>query len=155
MNTVPSGEPQDNGKLLRVVADTNVFVSALQFGGSAEHLWLLAQAGLFTLYVSVAILEELSGVLALKFRWSQSMIREAMSEIRDHTQIVTPREPLAVIIDDPDDDRILECAVAASAHIIVSGDQHLRKLRIFRNIAIMSLTDFLDSRPWEQHAGEP
>jgi len=137
---------------LRVVADTNIFVSALQFGGAAEDLWFLAQAGLFDLFVSAAILEELAGVLAAKFRWSRPHVQEAVSEIRDHTQLVQPREDLAVIRDDPDDDRILECAVEADAHVVVSGDSHLLKLKAFGSIPVMSLAHFLESRPWERGA---
>jgi predicted nucleic acid-binding protein len=48
-----------------------------------------------------------------------------------------------VIADDPSDDRILECAVAGRADLIVSGDRHLRKLTVYRNIGIAGPSDFL------------
>jgi putative PIN family toxin of toxin-antitoxin system len=153
MNTVESGNPRAEARL-RVVADTNIFVSALQFGGAAEDLWLLARAGLFDLFISAAILEELAEVLAEKFEWSRSLLQEALSEIRAHAQLVRPQESLAVIHNDPSDDRILECAVEAEAHAIVSGDAHLRKLKVFRGIPVMSLADFLGSKPWERRAEE-
>jgi putative PIN family toxin of toxin-antitoxin system len=147
MSTVESSNPRAEARF-RVVADTNIFVSAPQFGGAAEDLWLLARAGLFDLFISPAILEELAEVLAAKFDWSRSRLQEALSEIRAHARLVRPRESLAVIHDDPSDDRILECAVEAEAHVIVSGDSHLRKLKVFRGIAVISLAQFLGSKPW-------
>jgi uncharacterized protein len=48
-----------------------------------------------------------------------------------------------VIGDDPDDDRILECALAGKADLVVSGDRHLRKLKSFRGIGIVHPSDFL------------
>ena len=58
-------------------------------------------------------------------------------------EIVIPKISLQMISDDPDDDRILECAVAGRADLIVSGDRHLRKLRSFENVGIVAPRDFL------------
>jgi hypothetical protein len=54
-----------------------------------------------------------------------------------------PTITLRVIAEDPTDDRILECAVAGGAGLIVSGDRHLRKPKSFRNIGIVQPSDFL------------
>jgi predicted nucleic acid-binding protein len=54
-----------------------------------------------------------------------------------------PKITLQVIAEDPTDDRILECAVAGRADLIVSGDRHLRKLKSFREIGIVQPSDFL------------
>jgi predicted nucleic acid-binding protein len=56
---------------------------------------------------------------------------------------------LAVVTEDPDDDRVLECAVAAHADAIVSGDRHLLRLGSFKSIVIQSSRQFLDSKAWE------
>ena len=93
-------------------------------------------------------MEELAGVLAVKFGWGRAILQEALSEIRAHAHLVRPRESLAVIHDDPSDDRILECAVEAEAHAIVSGDSHLRRLKEFRGMAVMDMAEFLESKPW-------
>jgi predicted nucleic acid-binding protein len=58
-------------------------------------------------------------------------------------EIVSPRIALRVIAEDPADDRILECALAGGAGLVVSGDHHLQKLRSFRNIGIVRPSDFL------------
>ena len=50
---------------------------------------------------------------------------------------------LHVILHDPDDNRILECAVEGQAHLIVSGDRDLRRLKIYQGIPIVTPTDFL------------
>lgn len=46
--------------------------------------------------------------------------------------------------DDPDDDRILECAVAAGAQVLVSGDKHLLRLGAFEGIRIVPVAEFLE-----------
>ena len=58
-------------------------------------------------------------------------------------EIIRPTIRLRVIAEDPTDDRILECALAGGADLIVSGDRHLRKLKSFRNIGIVQPSDFL------------
>ncbi len=50
---------------------------------------------------------------------------------------------LQVIASDPDDDRILECALAGNADLIVSGDRHLTRVKAFEGIGIVRPTDFL------------
>jgi len=54
-------------------------------------------------------------------------------------------ESLAIIKDDPDDDRVLECAVAGHADYIVSGDRHLLKLGSYDSIPILTVRQFLDT----------
>jgi predicted nucleic acid-binding protein len=50
-----------------------------------------------------------------------------------------------VIAEDPDDNRVLECAVKGGAELIVSGDRHLLKLAQYRGIAIVTVRQFLES----------
>jgi predicted nucleic acid-binding protein len=57
--------------------------------------------------------------------------------------VVEPKIALRVIKADPDDDRILECALAGDADLIVSGDHHLTKLKDFEGIGIVRPVDFL------------
>ena len=59
------------------------------------------------------------------------------------SNIVSPSMRLRLIADDPDDDRILECAIAGKEDLIVSGDHHLRKLKNFRNVGIVRPGDLL------------
>lgn len=129
--------------MIRVVADTNVYVSALVFGGAPEEVLLLAQAGAFSLYISPAIREELSRVLAEKFGWEETRVRAALGAIAGFTIPAIPNTAVNVIAEDAADNRILECALEASAEVIVSGDQHLLRLKKFRGIVILNPRQFL------------
>jgi predicted nucleic acid-binding protein len=62
---------------------------------------------------------------------------------RIFTRRVSSTETLDVVKADPDDNRILECAVAAGSDVIVTGDAHLLQLGAYRGISIMKVADFL------------
>ncbi len=121
----------------RIVADTNIYISALNFSGMADEVLALGRAG--------PILDEIGGVLARKFRWSATRVREARAAIGDFTVLVHPREPVSVVREDEADNRILECALAAGADAIVTGDHHLLELRRFGGVRITTPREFLDA----------
>jgi predicted nucleic acid-binding protein len=75
--------------------------------------------------------------------WSESEIIAQLKLVVRVAKIVEPKFTLEVITADPDDDRILECAVAGNADLIVSGDRHLTKFKAFRSIGIVRPIDFL------------
>jgi uncharacterized protein len=97
----------------------------------------------FTLLVSPTILREVAGVLREVVHWRETDIVANLKLVAKVAEIVSPTISLRVIADDPDDDRILECALAGKADVIVSGDRHLRKLKSFGSIAIVQPSDFL------------
>lgn len=130
----------------RIVADTNIYVSALNFAGTADEVLALGRAGLIELCISPAILDEICGVLARKFRWSATRVREARAAIGNFTVLVHPQESVSVVREDEADNRILECALAAGADAIVTGDHHLLQLRRFRGARIATPRKFLDAK---------
>jgi putative PIN family toxin of toxin-antitoxin system len=134
--------------VLRVVADTNIFISALNFGGTCDEVLSLARRNRIAMFVSPPILEEIEGVLRRKFGWSAAKTREALAAIRAFTRLVAPQRPIHVIKEDDPDNRILECALEARATTVVTGDGHLRRLHRYRGIEIQSPSEFLESRPW-------
>lgn len=128
---------------MRVVFDTNISISALAFpGGNAETAYRKAIHGEFELFTSVAILTETARVLQTKFEWAQEKTRQAIQEISQTSTVLRPR-PVLHLLKDELDNRILECAIAAQADWIVSGDRHLLALRRHARSAIVSLADFL------------
>ena len=131
---------------MRAVADTNVYISALNFGGTAEEVLALARAGSVTLFVSAPILEEVEGVLIKKFAWSARSAGDAIAAIRGFATVVSPRETLRIILHDDPDNRILECAVEAAADAVLTGDHDLLQLGTFRSIRILSPRQFLEER---------
>ena len=96
------------------------------------------------LAVSEPILAEVRRVLGDKFRRAPEEVAEADRLIRGFAELVTPTRRLAVVVEDPEDDRILECAVAAGAQVLVSGDKHLLRLGKFEGIVIVTVAAFLD-----------
>jgi uncharacterized protein len=128
---------------VRVVFDTNIYISALAIpGGNAEDAYLEAVRGTFELYTSVAILTETARVLQTKFDWADDKVREAVQSIGQVATVLRPRPTLHILDDEPDN-RILECAIAAQAEFVVSGDRHLLALKQHANITMICLADFL------------
>ena len=96
----------------------------------------LARERKINLTVSDAILDEIADVLARKFDFTPEDIAEARGWITGMARTVTPRVELDVIREDPSDNRILECAVAAGSDYIVSGDKDLLRLGGYDSIRI-------------------
>lgn len=129
---------------LTVTADTNVYVSALHFGGKPRQLREAARVGLFDLAISDPILAEVERVLDTKFGWEGGRLTAARRALSGIARRVVPERGIAAVPDDPDDDRLLECAVAAGAQVLVSGDKHLLRLSAFEGIQILPVAEFLD-----------
>ncbi len=129
---------------MRVVFDTNIYISAfITPGGRGETAFLTAVDGRFRLFTSIPILTETAHKLTGKFRWDREHMAEAVQHIATVAEVVRPRRRLTVLTDDPDN-RILECARAARADFVVTGDKHLLRLGRFGAARIVTLADFLD-----------
>lgn len=128
---------------MRVVFDTNIFISAFMFpGGRAEAALAKVVEGDVQLFVSKALIHEVLDVLSRKFdRDAEELARVAvyMSELG---KVVQPKRKLAVLRDEPDN-RILECGVAGRADVIVTGDQAMLALGEYKGVRIVTLKDFL------------
>jgi putative PIN family toxin of toxin-antitoxin system len=128
---------------LRIVLDTNVYISAALHGGLAETALNFASVGKVTLVTSTVILDELVEKLRDKLGWAEDQIELFLTTVRAITQLVEPGSRLAVVADDEDDNRILECAVAGEAMLIVTFDQDLLRLRRYNDIGIVSPRELL------------
>jgi putative PIN family toxin of toxin-antitoxin system len=135
---------------MRVVFDSNVFISAFVIPGSqGERAFLLARRKRFVLHTSIAILTETAGRLRQKFGQDEDDIKQALRHIARAAVVSKPTSKLSVVEDEPDN-RILECALDGQADLVVTGDRHLLKLRRFRGIPIIRLADFLRLFPKEE-----
>ncbi|MEO8660643.1 MAG: putative toxin-antitoxin system toxin component, PIN family [Bryobacteraceae bacterium] len=131
--------------MLRVTADTNVIISGLNFENGKPHQFLqLARAGKINMTISGHILAEVEDILARQFHWPPDDIAEAIVGLKAMARTVRPNVQLDVIKEDPDDDRILECAVSAGSDYIVTGDNDLLRLRSYDAIRILNVADFLE-----------
>ncbi len=127
-----------------VVLDTNVLISALLFGGPPRAILAMILAGSVDCSLSLPILDELRDVLHRpKFGLSSEQAMAVVEELSALCAIVGPSEQISAIRADPDDDRILECALEARAGIIISGDAHLLDLGVYEGIRIMNPSEFL------------
>ena len=127
----------------RATADSNIWVSGLNWYGKPHELPNLARDGTIELAISDAILDEFSRILHDKLEWSDDRLNRMRAEVATFTKRVSSTETLDVVKADPDDNRILECAVAAGSDVIVTGDAHLLQLGAYRGIKIMKVADFL------------
>ena len=94
--------------MLRVVADTNIYISAFNFGGLPSKILELAPEGHILLFISAPILQELEGVLTRKFAWPKERTSLASANLLRFTYLVNPAMRLDVVAEDPADNRIHE-----------------------------------------------
>jgi uncharacterized protein len=128
--------------MLRVVIDTNVVVSALNFGGNPKIVLELARKNGIQNFTSPFIIDEVEKVLKQKFSWQMELVWEVLTDFKNFSHIVNPPETLAAI-SYPPDNRILERAVAGRADYLISGDHHLTDLKAYNQIRIVTPTEFL------------
>ena len=130
---------------MKVVFDTNVLVSALVFpGGRGEAALQRIVQEKDQLLLSKPILDELLGILGRKFARDAEALSHIAVFLTELSTPVKPRQRLRVVKDEPDN-RILECAVAGAAGVIVTGDRALLAVREYQGIRVTSLRDYLDS----------
>jgi len=128
---------------VKAVLDTNIFISALTLpGGQAEKAVLAAVEGRFDLAISKPIIHEVLGVLARKFARDAEELARVAVFLSELGELVQPRKTLHVLSDEPDN-RILECALAAHAKLIVTGDRAMLALDEHKGIRIVTLREFL------------
>lgn len=128
---------------MRAVFDTNIFVSAIVFpGGRAEAAVIKAAQGDVDLVISKPIIRETLDVLARKFDRTPEELARVAVFLSELGEVVAPRAKLKVLGDEPDN-RILECAVAGRADVIITGDQAMLDLGSYQGIRIMTLREFL------------
>lgn len=130
---------------MRVVFDTNIFISAFVLPGSlAEKAILKIIEGEDILLLSREILDELLSVLATKFSRDKEEISRLAVMLGEMVEWVKPRLKVSVLKDEPDN-RVLECAVSGRADLIVTGDKEMLKLRYYKGTKIVNLKTYLKS----------
>jgi len=128
-----------------IVLDTNVLISAIVFGGKPREIFKLIIERKVLLATSDYILGELETVLQRsKFSFPKETVRTILNEIISLSDIVYPKNKISIITRDPDDNNILECAITAKANVIISGDNDLLDLKVFKTIPILTPRDFLE-----------
>jgi len=128
-----------------VVFDTNILISALlSLRGTPFRCLALAKLGVIQSVTCQDILDEFVEKLEGKFRYMPEQAHAAAEEVRHCSRLVAITHTLKVVAADPDDDKVVECAVVGGASHIVTGDRrHLLPLRNYQGIEIISAAELL------------
>jgi putative PIN family toxin of toxin-antitoxin system len=127
----------------RVVFDTNIWISGLLWRGKPYQCLLLARAEIVQHVYCEDMAAELSRKLRRVFGFSENHIRAVLYDLRRVSERVEISGDLHAVDADPDDDKFVECALQASASLIVSGDHHLLELEEYEGIRILSAAEFV------------
>ena len=125
-----------------VVLDSNVWVSALEFGGT-PGLALTQALTIDQLAIADFIEQEVVRVLTRKFHREPAALQAVLEDLLCWAYRVEIQNTLSGVCRDPNDDPILETAVAAKAHLLVAGDRDLLSLKSFQGIGIVTPVDYL------------
>lgn len=124
-----------------VVLDTNIWISALFFGGKPE-LALIKAYDEDDVAICRQIVDEIEDVAVRKFAQRFETVRSRLTQLLVGATFVSV-EGNVHICRDPDDNTVLECAREASAEIIVTGDQDLLGLENFEGISIITADEYI------------
>ncbi len=131
-------------KKLKVVLDTNILVSAWLWEGNESKIVELIENGLVIGYTSLQLIQEFEKVMSYpKFRLSEEEIASAIGYYQIILRTIEPKIVVNIICDDTADNRVLDCALSAKVNAIITGDKHLLELGKFKNITILTSTEFL------------
>ncbi len=134
--------------MIRVVADTNIALSAFLFGGLPYHFLNEVERSRIVILTSETLISELEESLnkskfipILVDRQTSSTI--IISQYRELVEIVPSPQIIESDVRDPDDNIILACAVTGQADYIVTGDKDLLVLQEYQHIKIVRVADFM------------
>jgi putative PIN family toxin of toxin-antitoxin system len=130
---------------VRVVIDTNVFISGVFFTGPPSRILEAWRDERIRIVVSPDILEEyrrVGDILISQFPGID--IGRILELLMNNSEIVSPESLPDPVCQDPDDDKFLSCALKSGARIIISGDKHLLKASGYRGLQVISPRRFLD-----------
>jgi len=129
---------------LRVVMDTNVFISGVFFSGPPYQILKAWQSGEFELAISEEILNEYRRVgEILAEEHSAIDLSPILTFVLEHAKVYRPVKLKEPICEDPDDDKFIACALASGCGVIISGDKHLLKVSGYQGIEVLKPREFV------------
>ena len=123
--------------------DTNFLISATQWDYSVAHKllkkFILSDAEIFT---TQDILDETAEVLERDFEYSKGDAENIIEKILLFAKLIKTKQKIDVVKDDPDDNKVIECAIESSSDYIITYDKHLLKLKDYKGIKIITPEEF-------------
>ena len=131
--------------MLRVVIDTNVFISGVlvEEGNPSIMIKAWKRTQKYQLFVTKEIIQEILRVMK-ELNVNVDIITDWDKVIRKNAISVVPARKIEAIKEDSSDNKFLECAIESNADYIVTGDKHLRRLNEFEGVKIVNARKFLD-----------
>ncbi|MBN2422815.1 putative toxin-antitoxin system toxin component, PIN family [Candidatus Woesearchaeota archaeon] len=129
----------------KIILDTNIYISAVAWGGNPDKIMQKAINGEYKIYLSVNQLKEIKRVLAYpRLKFTNQQQQDFLSFLYKLCIIIEPSEKVNVVKEDHDDNLVLEPAIDNKIDYIISGDNHLLNLKEFKGAKIIKATEFLD-----------
>ena len=129
---------------MKVVFDTNVYVSEALVGGIAEGIVQACVRARFRIFVSTFLLDETERVLHEKLQFSARYASLVRQRVLRRGEAIQPPPSRHVVPEDSNDSPVLQAAISAGADFLVTGDRHLLSLHSYESIQIVSMRDFAE-----------
>jgi len=126
-----------------VVLDTNILISAFFWNGNERQVLLKCRMNTLKSVLSSEILDETKRVLQKKFALPQEKIDEFIRDVLLFSEIVVIKGEIDVIKEDPSDNIVLETAIRGNADLIITGDNHLLKIKAHKGIIIIQASKLI------------
>jgi putative PIN family toxin of toxin-antitoxin system len=133
---------------MKITVDTNILISAAFWLGNPHRIIKKVEEGELELTLSAEILEEFEEIMGqdkfqLKLENINATVSDVVSKLVEMSEVVGISGRVKAVKADPDDDKVLECAVNGKADFIVSGDRHLLEMKEYRGIRIVTAKEML------------
>jgi len=123
---------------MRITVDTNFLISATQWDNSVAHKLLIDLIKInIEIFTTKEILGEFSKVLKRDFKYSEEETDEIVQKILEFLILIEPKQKVNVVKDDPDDNIVIECALASKSKYIITYDKHLLNIKEYEGIRII------------------
>ncbi len=134
---------------MKIVLDTNVIVSGTFWTGASFRVLQLVDEGKLKLFISPEILKECLRVLAseeILEKTSEKQYNAGLAAVQKlllNATVIAPTIRVKAVKEDPDDNKVLEVALAAKVQCLITQDQHLLKLKTYEGVRIVTPEEFL------------
>jgi len=127
-----------------IVIDSNVWISALVFGGNARSIFEYSIRNGVTISVSLEILNEVRRITIKKFKPFKSDLEDFIHALNSRLNYVTLGSVIVEVCRDPNDNFIIETAVISKSRYIISGDKDLLSLKSYKGIKFLSPAEYVE-----------
>jgi putative PIN family toxin of toxin-antitoxin system len=131
---------------VKVVLDTNVFISGIFFGGPPAKILQAWKDHKIQIVLSEEILAEYHRIAEKMLKkYPRIDIWRFLDLLIYNSEMIDTQHVSIAACEDSDDDKFLECAVASGSKLIVSGDKHLLDISGYRRISVLKPKKFIDN----------